>query len=58
MDRFRASGGNRDRWAPRDRLAMADAITHTEDWLELEHPGWGERAALATMRRALEGEAS
>jgi hypothetical protein len=58
MERFRASGGNRDRWAASDRLAMASALTQTEDWLELEHPGSVERAALSRIRRALEGEAS
>jgi hypothetical protein len=36
---------------------MAEALTATEDWLELEHPRWKEdRALLKLLRRVLEIE--
>lgn len=39
------------------RGAMADALSRTEDWLEIEHPRCEtERAAVRRVRRALEQE--
>jgi len=36
---------------------MADALTATEDWLEINHPRWLEdRALLKELRRRLELE--
>ena len=47
LDAFKAKGGDLDRWQRRDRVAMADAMTATEDAFE------GRRsAALANLRAA------
>jgi hypothetical protein len=36
---------------------MGEALTATEDWLELEHPRWTEdRVVLKALRRRLELE--
>ena len=44
------------RWR-RAREATADALTRTEDWLELTHPRRAaDRAALQAVRRRLEWE--
>ena len=37
------------------RSAVADALTATEDWLELTHPKWAERDVIRDVRRQLEG---
>ena len=50
---FRERGGSSSRWARRDWVAMADAVTRLEDWLELERPRV-DRTALRTVRRQLE----
>jgi hypothetical protein len=54
LSRFRLEGGNRDRWQSSDHAIMAEAITRAEDWLELDHPRWPEREAIAAIRRKLE----
>jgi hypothetical protein len=54
MLRFRVLGGDLDRWQGRDREAMREAITRTEDWLELEHPAMRCRDGLRAVRRTLE----
>lgn len=58
LSRFRASGGNLDRWARSDREAMVDAITVAEDALEVHTKGRDteERRALRDIRRRLELE--
>ena len=50
---FKALGGDRDRWARRDKLAMADALTRVEDALEIARPRY-DRARIKAVRRALE----
>lgn len=50
---FRSEQFERNRNA---REAMADALTYTEDWLELERPRAPERKMLAGVRRRLEWE--
>ena len=53
--RFRARGGDFGRWSRLDHEHLTDAMTATEDWLELEHPGWKlDRAELMAARRQLE----
>jgi hypothetical protein len=53
--RFRAQGGDFGRWSRLDHQHLANAMTATEDWLELEHPGWKlDRAELLAARRRLE----
>ena len=54
LDRFKARGGERNRWAVPDSDVMAEALTRAEDWLEVEHPRWPERGTLAAVRRKLE----
>lgn len=56
LDRFKTAGGDLDRWGRRDVEAMADAITRTEDELELRCSTSPARAKLRTLRRALEVE--
>ena len=55
LDRFKAAGGDLDRWSRRDLVSMADAITRTEDELELRCSTSPARAKLRTLRRSLEG---
>lgn len=38
------------------RESMADALTRTEDWLEINHPVWRERESIRGVRRELELE--
>lgn len=38
------------------REAMADTLTATEGWLEIEHPAYPERLAIRDVRRRLEWE--
>jgi hypothetical protein len=38
------------------REAVADALSATEGWLELEHPKYPERKTTKTVRRRLEVE--
>lgn len=39
------------------RLALAEILTRTEDWLEISKPkAWLEREAIRTVRRRLEVE--
>lgn len=54
LSRFKERGGDRNRWSAADHVAMADAVTRAEDYLELEHPRWPERETLAAVRRKLE----
>jgi len=57
LAKFRALGGNPSRWRRRDQEAMAEALSRTEDELELGNPM--QRAAgikLRQIRRALEDE--
>lgn len=58
LARFRDRGFDADSFAFKmGRVAMAEALTATEDWLELEHPRWKEdRALLKLLRRVLEIE--
>lgn len=57
VTRFREAGGDFARWSRLDREHLADALTRTEDWLELEHPNrHADRAALKAARRRLELE--
>lgn len=58
MARFRALGGSSTRWQRRDRLAMAEALTRTEDAEELRQSGrWtAARLALRAIRRRSETE--
>lgn len=65
LERFAVSGGDRERWARRDREMMAEALTRTEDELEMRSPGpvdsgagknQGCRRALRAVRRRLEVE--
>lgn len=59
LERYRASGHSPDDFGrlAAARAAMADALTRTEDWLELEHPRWAaDRQAIAAVRRPLELE--
>ncbi len=50
---FRSRGGSSSRWTRRDWLAMAYALTATEDALELAYSRFN-RDGLRTMRRVLE----
>lgn len=54
LSRFKDRGGDRNRWNASDHGVMADALTRAEDWLELDHPRWPERDALAVVRRKVE----
>jgi hypothetical protein len=54
LSRFKERGGDRNRWIASDHDVMADALTRAEDWLELDHPRWPEREALAIVRRKVE----
>jgi hypothetical protein len=55
--RFRARGGDFARWERLDREHLCNAMTATEDWIELQHPGWKtDRDELRTARRRLECE--
>jgi hypothetical protein len=58
MARFKARGGDLSRWARRDREAMADALTYTEDEEELRQKCHMTpvRLALREVRRRLEWE--
>jgi hypothetical protein len=58
MARFRAGGGLATRWQRRDRWAMADALSRTQDALENGAGGrWTfGRTALSTIRRQVEDE--
>jgi hypothetical protein len=59
LERYRAEGHSPDDFGRllAARAAMADALTRTEDWLELQHPRWlDDRAAVAAVRRPLELE--
>jgi hypothetical protein len=53
LGRFKDSGGNRDRWAGPDWLAMASALTRVEDLWEMKYPR-RDRLPLRDARRALE----
>jgi len=67
LDGFKARGGSLDAWHRSDRQAMADAITHAEDVLEMRHAEMRrcsaraeletERMKLRDLRRRLECEA-
>lgn len=54
LGRFVSLGGDRNQWRASDRGTMAEALIRTEDWLEIEHPAWAERAAIRQVRRLLE----
>jgi len=56
MGRFRALGGSADRWRRQDRAAMAEALTRTEDSLELVRGAiaLANRLVLQGLRRPLE----
>jgi len=55
--RFRARGGAFGRWERVDREHLCNAMTHTEDWRELEHPQWKvDRDELRAVLRRLECE--
>ncbi len=54
--RFRALGGDGQRWQKRDVIAMADALTRIEDVCEAGRPRV-DRAPIRDVRRALEGAA-
>ena len=55
--RFRTRRGDFGRWSRLDHEHLADAMTATLDWLELEHPGWKlDRAELIAACRRLECE--
>lgn len=58
LARFRGRGFDADSFRLRSvREGMADALTATEDWLEINHPRWLEdRALLKELRRRLELE--
>jgi hypothetical protein len=58
MARFRERGGSLDRWRRSDVRAMADALSWTEDALELVTHGrmTPARAGLKKLRRLLEDE--
>ena len=58
LGRFRAGGGDPDRWQRRDREAMADSLPRVEDELELSRGSRAAetRVALRTVRRRLEGD--
>lgn len=52
---FAKLGGNRDRWAAKDRVAMVDALSRAEDCLELGRPKT-DRTGIRAVRRELEAE--
>jgi hypothetical protein len=54
--RFRALGGDFGRWRRIDRDRLADAITATEDRLEMDSPRSRDRLTLREFRRRLERE--
>lgn len=56
LARFRAAGGDLDRWSRHDETTMAEAITRTEDEIELGPPSPRALANLRAVRRMLEGE--
>ena len=57
LGRFSALGGKRDRWARVDREAMSEALTRSEDAIEIEGGKTAPlRAALKAARRRLELE--
>ncbi len=59
LSRFREAGFSADSFGHRRgaRVAMAEALTSTEDWLEVEHPRrTRERDAIRAVRRRLEQE--
>jgi hypothetical protein len=59
LSRFRESRFDADSFATRiaARAALADALTATEDFLEVEHPRReGDRLAIRDVRRRLETE--
>lgn len=53
LDEFRRLGGQRDRWATADWVAMAAALTRVEDAWEMGYPR-RDRSSLGTARRQLE----
>ena len=57
LRRFRDLGGDAQRWQPRDRTAMARAISCAEDRLEGARGRAGLAAELRDVRRRLEGDA-
>lgn len=58
ISHFRKAGFSADSFAHKTkaRQAAAAALTAAEDWLEVEHPRAGERAAVRLVRRRLETE--
>ena len=56
MARFKARGGDVNRWQLRDLDAMAEALTRTEDELESRHgsKAAAAKAAIGPLRRAIE----
>lgn len=57
LARFKSAGGNPDTFLTSRacQLAMAEALTAAEDWMEIGHPKWeAERAAVRDVRRKLE----
>lgn len=55
LRQFALAGGRRDRWCRTDIRAMADAITHAEDFAELHTPkNKALRESLKRSRRRLE----
>lgn len=57
LNRFRDRGFDAETFGrfSRARLAMAEALTATEDWAELAHPRW-DLGAVREVRRRLEAE--
>jgi hypothetical protein len=57
VDQIRTRGFSADSFGLRaNRELVAEALTRTEDWLELSHPQWPELEAIRVVRRALELE--
>ena len=60
LDRFAALGGDRDRWQRRDREAMTEALTRTEDEWERDagrsRDALAARASMQRVRRQVEVE--
>lgn len=58
LDQIRDRGFSADSFGTKRKMRelVAAALTRTEDWLELSHPGWGERSTIRDVRRRLEQE--